>query len=363
MYRNRNLLILVTLAAACSTQPGDPSTGSVERAPSWAELEDKPSVFPPSAHEHAWDEIADKPGAFLPMPHTHEGEDGGLLPISTVDADDGNTVSFLQDKRLHLRTRHRWVAKEGHLSDLIRLQWTAPRAKPALTWIDETGAAKAALVTHREANNPMSEDHRHFSIETTMDPDGAFAGQLFTRMEFPFDEDIAEIQVHSARFTMNGNFLRVANEEGASKEIRLSRRYSVRTRPDVYPDGVDENGVGIGMPDYDRMYSTRWAIRSDGSAEEGANTGSDFRIVRFDDEGTALDSPLFIERTTGAVGVMNTTPTSALDVNGDAVRIRHARTPRDSSDPMGAVGDISWDEGYVYVKTNAGWRRSRLEAF
>ncbi len=35
-------------------------------------------------------------------------------------------------------------------------------------------------------------------------------------------------------------------------------------------------------------------------------------------------------------------------------------TPTSSADANGNVGDIAWDDGYVYVKTSAGWKRSAL---
>lgn len=45
----------------------------------------------------------------------------------------------------------------------------------------------------------------------------------------------------------------------------------------------------------------RWKLRSNATAESGANAGSDFQIVRHDDAGVALDAPLEITRSTGQV--------------------------------------------------------------
>ncbi len=35
-------------------------------------------------------------------------------------------------------------------------------------------------------------------------------------------------------------------------------------------------------------------------------------------------------------------------------------TPSNSSDDHGGVGDIAWDDDYIYVKTGSGWKRSQL---
>jgi hypothetical protein len=323
----------------------------------WDGLAGKPATYPPEAHAHHWKEILDPPAIF-------EGPDALLVPLLTSTGFiDGNSSELQQDKRLHLKTSQRWISDQGRLSDLIRLQWTADRAKPALSWLDEKGEDKAAIVAHDKANNPASEDHRHISIETTMDPKGPHAGELFTRMEFPYDADISEIQVHDARFTMAGHYMRISNDDGSSKELRLCRTYSKHAKSSLYPGGYDAKGVGIGMPDYNEMYSARWAVRADSSMETGGNTGSDFRIVRFNDKGAALDAPLFIQRSSGKMGVMTSAPTTALDVNGSGIRIRQPMTPTSSADPVGNVGDWAWDEQHVYVKTSAGWKRSTLESF
>src|SRR5690625_5095579 len=73
---------------------------------------------------------------------------------------DGNSVEFDQNKRIDLRTDQKWIAHQGHLSDLIRLHWTAERAKPAISWLNENEDNKAAIIAHYEANDPTRIDHR-----------------------------------------------------------------------------------------------------------------------------------------------------------------------------------------------------------
>lgn len=65
----------------------------------------------------------------------------------------------------------------------------------------------------------------------------------------------------------------------------------------------------------------------------------------------------------GKIGVGTTSPTSKLDVNDNRIRIRSKFTPSSSNDSNGNVGDIAWDDNYIYVKTTNGWKRATLQLF
>lgn len=56
--------------------------------------------------------------------------------------------------------------------------------------------------------------------------------------------------------------------------------------------------------------------------------------------------------------------TSKLDVTGDSgynqFRLRKKYTPTGTTDQNGNVGDMSWDDNYIYIKTSDGWKRSTL---
>jgi hypothetical protein len=61
----------------------------------------------------------------------------------------------------------------------------------------------------------------------------------------------------------------------------------------------------------------------------------------------------------GNVGIGSgvTSPTAALDINADTMRLRTARTP-ESASAAGNAGDICWDANFVYVCTATNtWRR------
>jgi parallel beta helix pectate lyase-like protein len=62
----------------------------------------------------------------------------------------------------------------------------------------------------------------------------------------------------------------------------------------------------------------------------------------------------------GKVGIGTTAPTQLLDVNGNGIRIRTAKTPASAAAACNQ-GDMAWDAGFVYVcvATNT-WKRSTL---
>ncbi len=61
------------------------------------------------------------------------------------------------------------------------------------------------------------------------------------------------------------------------------------------------------------------------------------------------------------------TPTSTLDITSlqgfNQFRMRKTYTPTSSTDANGNVGDMAWDENYIYIKTASGWKRTSLESF
>ncbi|MBA7555701.1 hypothetical protein ES705_48382 [subsurface metagenome] len=69
----------------------------------------------------------------------------------------------------------------------------------------------------------------------------------------------------------------------------------------------------------------------------------------------------------GNVGVGTSSPTAKLDVTGtygyDQIRMRTSFTPSGTSDGSGNVGDVAWDDDYIYVKTSAGWARAALSTW
>lgn len=60
--------------------------------------------------------------------------------------------------------------------------------------------------------------------------------------------------------------------------------------------------------------SNRWLYNVNATAESGSNAGSDFQLLSRTDAGAALSTPFHITRSTGYVGINDTTPDGQLDV-------------------------------------------------
>jgi len=61
---------------------------------------------------------------------------------------------------------------------------------------------------------------------------------------------------------------------------------------------------------------TLWNIGATSTAQSGGNSGADYAIARFNDAGSYLGIPFFVQRSTGNVGINQAAANYALDVNG-----------------------------------------------
>jgi hypothetical protein len=65
------------------------------------------------------------------------------------------------------------------------------------------------------------------------------------------------------------------------------------------------------------------------------------------------------------VGIGTITPTSKVDISGSTgysqLRVRTDYTPSSSGDTNGEIGNFSWDDDFLYMKTNNGWGRIPLD--
>jgi hypothetical protein len=75
----------------------------------------------------------------------------------------------------------------------------------------------------------------------------------------------------------------------------------------------------------------------------------------------------FVVADIGNVGIGETNPLAKLHIdsaNGfDQLKLESTYTPSSSSDPNGTVGDIAWDDDYIYIRTSTGWKRSALTSW
>ena len=95
--------------------------------------------------------------------------------------------------------------------------------------------------------------------------------------------------------------------------------------------------------------STRWLIQADSTAEGTSNAGSNFSISRYSDAQVNLGVALGINRSTGVT-----------TLGADRFNLSTAVTGITASGSAGTMGDIAWDDTYLYVRMSTGWRRIAL---
>jgi hypothetical protein len=88
----------------------------------------------------------------------------------------------------------------------------------------------------------------------------------------------------------------------------------------------------------------RFGLYVNNTAESGANAGSNFAIRAYSDAGTLLSTPLFIQRSTGNVGIGTTTPERALNIVSNSPQIRISDTTNPSTN--------FWEIQSVFANTN-----------
>ncbi|MCH5677923.1 hypothetical protein [Streptomyces gilvus] len=152
---------------------------------------------------------------------------------------------------------------------------------------------------HYEANDHASV-HGHWSVEV---PDTA--KNLQTRFEFRIwdpttgvfgmDRTIAKFNAADVVVAQDNGAMYMAAAAGITKNLYF-------TDDVLVVSGASATGK-------------RWGLQADGTAESGSNVGTDFRVNRYSDSGVFVDSPVFVKRSTGAVGIGNiTAPAARLDV-------------------------------------------------
>ncbi len=132
---------------------------------------------------------------------------------------------------------------------------------------------------------------------------------------------------------------------------------------DIASESYTDLGIGLRS----KLFGgTSWDIDNDGGVfkiVEHATCGPEFgNNTRIAVVGNCIGSPYG-----GNVGIGTSSPTAKLDVDASSgynqLRMRTSYTPTGTADSNGNVGDIAWDNSYIYIKTTAGWKRTALEAF
>jgi len=138
--------------------------------------------------------------------------------------------------------------------------------------------------------------------------------------------------------------LRVGNNAGGAGNIRGTTRIGI----DAFGPTNTHSSVALMVNQHNTTSSFQ----------------GDLHIQMRQDQTDSLPVSKFVFTPEGNFGV-NASGVSealvALDVNSDRIAIRDEYTPNALS--AGTIGEIGWDEDYIWVRTPAGWKKSALDTF
>lgn len=229
------------------------------------------------------------------------------MPDTIIDSsyaggdDDGVAGHYDSTGRLVLESYQR--AQVNSLGEVIRVFLKRSDAKAMAAWYFPSGGFDvnrnpvgtfkpvAWIGAHWESTNHDG-NHKHFSIET---PDST--GALQTRLEFVIGDQAVDNAIAGLNKT------RILTNQ-ADFVVRCSNGQVLRLQA---PAGVEKALEFGNTPDGTRA---RWKIRATSEAESTSDAGTNFQIVRHDDAGAVVDSPVMINRATG-----KTSLTGGLDVS------------------------------------------------
>ena len=132
------------------------------------------------------------------------------------------------------------------------------------------------------------------------------------------------------RWTVNAKGLVTASSAVGSADITGALGYSPVDRAGDTMTGdltVNKASAAVklnttagtfGAVSYSTAGNLRWVVGKDATAEGGSNAGSDYRINRYNDAGALQDTPVFINRASGFVGIGLGSATERLTVGDPA---------------------------------------------
>ncbi|MBA5222228.1 hypothetical protein [Streptomyces griseoaurantiacus] len=209
--------------------------------------------------------------------------------------------------RLELSSHQR--AATQHLGEVIRIYsrkwdskqmiaWKGPTEYTEYNAADDTGGDPVGddetwfwMGAHYEANDHGSV-HGHWSMET---PDTN--GQMQTRLEVKLWDPTADYAfgLDKTYWVTNQADWVVRCQDDPKWVLRLAgsaQNRDVQWARDVY--GAEP----------------RWALRTTNETESGSGAGSNFRLLRYADDGTQVDAPLSVSRATGRLTLGGTSGTA-----------------------------------------------------
>jgi hypothetical protein len=147
-----------------------------------------------------------------------------------------------------------------------------------------------------------------------------------------------------------------------SKKITVEDLFGKTTGVTVGAVNLTATGTAALVADTLTLSSTGTRLTvTQGVIINGSGADSDTRIASDNNA-----NMVYVDASADAVGIGTNTPTEALDVNADAIRVRTAQTPASSNNTAvgWGVGTIAWDSSYLYIAVNATTiKRVPLDSF
>ena len=105
--------------------------GGEEESVDWEDIANKPTLFPPSTHQHNWSDINDKPTSFTPSAHTH-------LVSDQIDKARQTTASEATPNTLYIN-KDIIVKSENHTSGTLTIDFPYIKDKDGENYTVQSG--------------------------------------------------------------------------------------------------------------------------------------------------------------------------------------------------------------------------------
>ncbi len=181
--------------------------------------------------------------------------------------------------------------------------------------------------------------------------------------------------IATANIQLNGNYL---SGDGGSEGVYVNNSGQVGIGTSTPSSGqqLHVNGGGLtvestastylkidrpdgnrGQIEFQTAGAPRWYMGANNTTESGGDAGTDFVIEANDDGGNLLFTPLFIERSTGNLGIGTSSPSEKLHLENGVFMMTTVTTPATTTDRLyNNSGDLYWNG----TKLNAGSGSSSL---
>lgn len=127
--------------------------------------------------------------------------------------------------------------------------------------------------------------------------------------------------------------------------------------------GTLTNGYGFWARGASSSVSNYRGFRVENSSATGNNYGIELLMNSGANKFNIMASGTANNYMNGNLGLLTNAPTAPVDINGTTLRVRTSFTPTGTADTAGNVGDVTFDDNYIYRKTSTGWKRSALSTF